>query len=156
MSLAEYVSRPFPIFTKIAVMLRNIPVLRSIFARFAKLLRGNKEGSEPVVSKFADEAPRVTESAGQPSAGLETSDESTVAIEPGPSERERLIRRRWAETGIKMWNAGHAALNIQGRADLLPLKPGETRREYDRLEFKLIAGQIVCEGVIVDPPKPRK
>jgi hypothetical protein len=60
-----------------------------------------------------------------------------------------------------MWSAdvqgaGHAALTIQGHADLLPVKPGATRREYDRLEFKLIAGQIVCEGVAVDPPERRK
>jgi hypothetical protein len=60
-----------------------------------------------------------------------------------------------------MWSAdvqgaGHAALTIQGHADLLPVKPGATRREYDRLEFKLVAGQIVCEGIAVDPPKRRK
>lgn len=87
--------------------------------------------------------------------------ESTTAVQSDQSEREELIRRRWAETGIKMWNpdvqgAGQAALTIQGRADLLPVKPGATRREYDRLEFKLIAGQIVCEGVVVDPPTRRK
>lgn len=86
----------------------------------------------------------------------------------GPSERERLIRRRWTETGIKMWNpevhgTGRAALNIQGGLGLLPPKPGETAPQYDKLEFKLIhsdAGgqaveQIVCERVILDPPKRR-
>jgi hypothetical protein len=55
-----------------------------------------------------------------------------------------------------MWSAGvqgAAALTIQGSADLLPAKPGATRREYDRLEFKLTSGQIICEGVIVAPPK---
>jgi hypothetical protein len=88
-------------------------------------------------------------------------DESAKAAQSDQSERETLIRRRWAETGIKMWNpdvqgAGQAALTIQGRADLLPVKPGATRREYDRLEFKLIAGQVVCEGVAVDPPARRK
>jgi hypothetical protein len=80
------------------------------------------------------------------------------------SEREKLIRRRWL--GIKMWNpevhgAGHAALNIQGRAELLPPKPGETLPGYDKLEFKMVRscvnGQevnlIICEGVVVDPPK---
>jgi hypothetical protein len=71
------------------------------------------------------------------------------------SARERLIRRRWAETGIKMW-AGLGALNIQGSAELLPLQPGAARREYDRLEFRLIAGDIVCEGVVVDSPGDRK
>jgi hypothetical protein len=96
-----------------------------------------------------------------PVAAPQLSDESATAAQSDPSERKKLIRRRWAETGIKMWNAdvqgaGHAALTIQGRADLLPVKPGATRREYDRLEFKLVAGQIVCEGIAVDPPKRRK
>jgi hypothetical protein len=86
----------------------------------------------------------------------------------GPSDRENLIRRRWAETGIKMWNpdlhgTGRAALNIQGGLGLLPPKPGETAPQYDKLEFRLIrsdAGgqpleQIMCERVVVDPPKRR-
>jgi hypothetical protein len=57
-----------------------------------------------------------------------------------------------------MWNpdfhgAGHAALNIQGQSKLLPPKSGETLPRYDKLEFELIAGRIVCEGVVVDPRK---
>ena len=65
-----------------------------------------------------------------------------------------------------MWNpdvhgAGHAALNIQGRAELLPPKPGETLPGYDKLEFKAVrscvdgqeVNRIICEGVVVDPPK---
>jgi hypothetical protein len=46
---------------------------------------------------------------------------------------------------------------------LLPPKPGETLPRYDTLEFKVrrnVKGQevnrIVCEGVVVDPPKRRK
>jgi hypothetical protein len=94
-----------------------------------------------------------------------------VIAEPettGPSEREKLIRRRWGETGIKMWNpdlhgTGGAALNIQGGLGLLPPKPGETAPQYDKLEFRLIrsdAGgqaieQIMCERVVLDPPKRR-
>jgi hypothetical protein len=67
-----------------------------------------------------------------------------------------------------MWNpdvhgAGHASLNIQGRTELLPVKPGETLPGYDNLEFKMVrsyvSGQavnrIVCEGIVVDPPKRR-
>ena len=114
----------------------------------------------------SDEKPALDDMPGATNADLplvapQLSDESATAAQSGPSERTRLIQRRWAETGIKMWNAdvqgaGHAALTIQGRADLLPVKPGATRREYDRLEFKLVAGQIVCEGVAVDPPKRRK
>jgi hypothetical protein len=86
----------------------------------------------------------------------------------GASERETLIRRRWAETGIKMWNpevhgSGRAALNIQGGLGLLPPKPGETAPQYDKLEFKLIrsdaggeaVGQIMCERVVLDPPQRR-
>jgi hypothetical protein len=58
-----------------------------------------------------------------------------------------------------MWNprgAGQAVLNIQGCAGLLPVKPGETLPGYDTLEFRLVDGRIVCEGVVVDPPKHRK
>lgn len=161
MSHAEYLSRPFPVFTKLAAMLRNNAAVQFVFARFAVLLRSSKGGGGPPVSKLLGEAPDVTGNADQPIAGLEISGESTIAVESDQSEREKLIRRRWGETGIKMWNpnvhgGGHAALNIQGRADLLPVKPGGTLPEYDRLEFKVIAGDIVCEGVVVDPPKRRK
>ncbi|MDH6260380.1 hypothetical protein [Bradyrhizobium sp. BR13661] len=74
-----------------------------------------------------------------------------------PTDRAALIRQRWAETGIRMWNprlhgTGDATLNIQGRIGLLPPEPGETMPRYDKLEFKLLGGQIVCEGVIVEAP----
>jgi hypothetical protein len=101
---------------------------------------------------ITDETPDVSEASEPP---VMVSAEAPLAPECTLSAREQLIRRRWAETGIKMW-AGLGALNIQGSAELLPLKPGGTRREYDRLEFRLIAGEIVCEGVIVDPPSHRK
>ena len=69
-----------------------------------------------------------------------------------PADRAALIRQRWAETGIRMWNprlhgAGDATLNIQGRVGLLPPAPGETMPRYDKLEFRMLGGQIVCEGV---------
>ncbi len=102
------------------------------------------------------EAAAVSETVEPPVTAPAVAAEAPVAPECSLSARERLIRRRWAETGIKMWNGGHTALNIQGSADLLPAKPGETRREYDRLEFRLIAGQIACEGVVLDPPTRRK
>lgn len=74
-----------------------------------------------------------------------------------PSDREALIRRRWKETGIMMWRgAGQSTLCIQGGAKLLPPKPGETMPQYDRLEFRLIDGLIVCEGVVVEVPAPLK
>lgn len=159
MSHAEYLSRPVPVFSKLAAMLRNNAAVQFVFARFAALLHSNKSSRDPLVSQFV-EPPSVTENPAQPLAVLEVSGESTIAVESDQSEREQLIRRRWAETGIKMWNprmhgAGHAALNIQGRADLLPVKPGGTLPEYDRLEFRAITGDIVCEGVVVDPPKGR-
>jgi hypothetical protein len=74
-----------------------------------------------------------------------------------PADRATLIRQRWAETGIRMWNprlhgSGDATLNIQGRIELLPPEPGETMPRYDKLEFRMLGGQIVCEGVIVEAP----
>jgi hypothetical protein len=74
-----------------------------------------------------------------------------------PADRAALIRQRWAETGIRMWNprlhgTGDAALNIQGRIGLLPPESGETMPRYDKLEFKMLGGQIVCEGVIIEAP----
>lgn len=74
-----------------------------------------------------------------------------------PADRAALIRQRWAETGIRMWNprlhgTGEATLNIQGRIGLLPPEPGETMPRYDKLEFRMLGGQIACEGVIVEAP----
>lgn len=74
-----------------------------------------------------------------------------------PVDRAALIRQRWAETGIRMWNprlhgTGEATLNIQGSVGLLPPAPGETMPRYDKLEFKTRGGQIVCEGIIVEAP----
>ena len=163
---------PLAVLTKLAAMLRIVPAVQLVFAKFAALLRSDKGSGEPLISKFLGEAPGVTGNAvDQHVATLKSSGDFAVA---GPqsndqSEREKLIRRRWTETGIKMWNpdvhgAGHAALNIQGRVELLPVKPGDTLPGYDKLEFKMVRsyidGQtvngIVCEGVFVDPPKRRK
>ncbi|TWI10099.1 hypothetical protein IQ17_01179 [Bradyrhizobium daqingense] len=74
-----------------------------------------------------------------------------------PADRAALIRQRWAETGVRMWNprlhgTGDATLNIQGSVGLLPPAPGETMPRYDKLEFKMLGGQIVCEGIIVEAP----
>jgi hypothetical protein len=74
-----------------------------------------------------------------------------------PADRAALIRQRWAESGIKMWNprlhgTGEAALNIQGSVGLLPPAPGDTMPRYDKLEFRMLGGQIICEGVIVEAP----
>ena len=52
--------------------------------------------------------------------------------------------------------AGHSAPDIQGGPESLPVTPGETQPGYDKLEFKLIEGLIVREGVVIDPPMGRK
>jgi hypothetical protein len=160
MSQTEHASKPLPALTKLAVLLRNIPAVQFVFAKFAALLRNEKVGAEPLISKFLGDAPGGTNNAVDQHLDILKSTGDIVMAVPKPndqSEREKLIRRRWRETGIKMWNpdvhgAGHFALNIQGRVELLPPKPGETLPEYDKLEFKLIGGRIVCEGVVVDPP----
>lgn len=163
LSHAEYLSRPLPVFTKLAIALRNIPALQFVFAKFAALLRSGKGSAESPVVRFVGEIPDVTGSADRHFTGRKAAGDCAIATPESNdgSEREKLIRRRWTETGIKMWNAnvhgaGHAALNIQGRTELLPVKPGETLPGYDKLEYRLIAGRIVCEGIVVDPPKPRK
>jgi hypothetical protein len=169
MSHAEYVSKGLPVFTKLAVMLRNIPAVKFVFAKFAALLRSNKGRGEPLVSEFLSEAPCVTrKTVDQHAAVLKPSSDHAIAApeRTDQSEREELIRRRWTETGIKMWNpdlygTGQAALNIQGRTELLPPRPGETLPRYDTLQFKIVRSyvngkamnRIVCEGVVVDPPK---
>ena len=163
---------PLAFLTKLAAMLRSIPAVRLVFAKFEALLR-NKESGEPLASEFLGEASGATRSTvDQDAAVLQPSSDHAIAVPEtnDQSEREKLIRRRWIETGIKMWNAdvhgaGHASLNIQGRTELLPVKPGETLPGYDKLQFKTVrsyvngqaVNRIVCEGVVVvDAPKRRK
>jgi len=143
-------------------------LLKFIFIKLASLLRG--DGSDKMrASEFIGEAPCITKSSVDQHATESPSDHAIAVTKANDEpDREKLIRRRWLETGIKMWNpdrhgAGRAVLNIQGRAELLPPKPGETLPGYDTLEFKTVQSyvngevinQIVCEGVIVDPPKRR-
>ncbi|MDH2398623.1 hypothetical protein QCM77_01265 [Bradyrhizobium sp. SSUT18] len=107
-------------------------------------------------------AEQVPEDSSDPSALVSPSPEIRNAPKVGaraaePTDRAALIRQRWAETGIRMWNprlhgAGDATLNIQGSVGLLPPAPGETMPRYDKLEFGMLGGQIVCEGVIVEAP----
>ena len=109
----------------------------------------------PVIPEDIAAPPRVA-AAPKPSAEIVTA----VPVLDPRSERERLIRRRWAETGSKMWNpdfngAGGAALNIQGQVELLPAKRGELLPRYDILVFRQVGNDIVCEGVVLDPPKRR-
>jgi hypothetical protein len=151
-------------------MLRSVPAVRLVFAKFEALLH-NKESGEPLASEVLGEASGITiNTVDQHAAVLQPSSDHAIAVPEtnDQSEREKLIRRRWTETGIKIWNldvhgAGHAALYIQGRIELLPPKPGETLPGYDTLEFKMVRSYvneqtmnlIVCEGVVVDQPKHR-
>jgi hypothetical protein len=164
---------PLAVLTKLAAMLRIVPAVQLVFAKFSALLR-SKESGEPPASEFEFfvEASGVTGSTvDQDAAVLQPSSDHAIAVPEtnDQSEREKLIRRRWLETGMKMWNpdvhgTGRAALNIQGRTELLPPKPNETLPRYDKLEFKMVGScvngqavnRIVCEGVVVDPPKRRK
>src|SRR6266436_6514805 len=153
---------PLAVLTKLAAMLRNVPAVQFVFAKFAALLRNNESGEASGV---------ITSTVDQHAAVLQPSSDYAIAVPEtnDQSEREKLIHRRWLETGMKMWNpdvhgAGHASLNIQGRTELLPVKPGEMLPGYDKLEFKMVrsyvngqaVNRIVCEGVVVDPPKRRK
>ena len=136
--------------------------MQFVITKFAALLRGARTSCEPLDRKALDDARGVTRyCADQPVAILESTGDIPIAA-PKPNDeesvREKLIRQRWAETGIKMWNpnvrgAGQAALNIQGRVELLPPSPGGTLPRYDKLSFDLIGSHIVCEGVVVDLPK---
>lgn len=142
----------------------------------------NVVADDPSPGVAADVAPAAEQAPSPPIAGeviTTVSSESGVSPEPAlvavpapskpsrtprtptravdPADRATLIRQRWAQTGIRMWNprlhgAGEATLNIQGRIELLPPEPGERMPRYDRLEFKMLGGQIVCEGVIVEGP----
>ena len=166
MGHAEYASKSLAVLMKLAAMLRIVRAMQFVLDKLAALLRG-KRSDELLADEFLDEASCITRSAVvQRAAVLQPSSEA--APKTNEPAREQLIHRRWQETGIKMWNpdhhgAGHAALNIQGKAELLPPKPGETLLGYDILEFKLVqsyangeaVNQIVCEGVVVEPPKRR-
>src|SRR6476469_1337992 len=107
MSRAEYFSKTPPVFTRLAVRLRMIPAVAFLFARFAALLRGNSGRGEPLTSEFSGEAPDATSDMVDQDAAV--SKPSGIQAIPEPeindrSEREKLIRRRWTETGIMMWN----------------------------------------------------
>ncbi len=112
---------------------------------------------EPIAAAFVADAPTAAIDI------IKRDDVAPSVTQPTEqSEREALVRRRWHETGIRMWNpavhgAAQSTLCIQGRVALLPPKSGETMPRYDRLEFKLIDGDVVCEGFVLEPPeRPRR
>jgi len=159
---------PLAVLTKLAAMLRIVLAVQLAFAKFVALLR-SKESVKPLASEFLSEASDVPRSTvDQHTAVLQPSSNHAISAPEtnGWFDREQLILRRWSETGIKLWNpdfhgAGHAALNIQGQSKLLPPNPGEKSPRYDTLVFKVVRSnvngqaldRIVCEGVVVEPPK---
>jgi hypothetical protein len=156
---------------KLGLLLRKVAATAlGVAAKFTARDRLPETAGEIPTSTVATEIPQAAIPAAN---GKGAPDElNACAISPdhsellpmlsnGPAERETLIRRRWNETGIKMWSSdlhgsGKATLKIQGQAELLPVAPGESSRAYDKLEFRLIEGRIVCEGVVFDPPKGRR
>ena len=156
---------------KLGLLLRKLAASAlGVAAKFTARARLAEAAGEIPLSTGASE---ISETATPAASGRGTPDEIHGYAKPpaqcelpptmsgGPPEREKLIRRRWNETGIKMWSSdvhgsGKATLKIQGQAELLPVAPGESSRAYDKLEFRLIEGRIVCEGVVIDPPKGRR
>src|ERR1700691_3738230 len=94
---------PLAVLTKLAAMLRIVPAVQLAFAKFAALLR-SKESGEPLGSELLGEAPGVTRSTvDQDAAVLQPSSDHAIAVPEtyDQSEREKLIRRRSLETGMK-------------------------------------------------------
>ena len=137
MGHAEYASKSLAVLMKLAAMLRIVPAMQFVVDKLAALLRG-KGSDELLADEFLDEASCITKSAVVQHAGvLRPASDIAVPTTNEMPDREKLIRRRWLETGIKMWNpdhhgAGHAALNIQGRAELLPPTKGLTGKPTSR------------------------
>ncbi len=156
---------------KLGLLLRKVAATAvGVAAKFTARVRLPEAAGEIPVSTGITEVPGSAVPAAngrsapdQPPACANPPDQSEPlpTLSGGPPEREKLIRRRWNETGIKMWSSdlhgsGKTTLKIQGQAELLPVAPGESLRAYDKLEFRLIEGRIVCEGVVIDPPKGRR
>jgi hypothetical protein len=229
MSLAEYLPKPPPFFSKLADIFGNLRAVQFVVAKVSALLIGSKASVRPLVretsamsSGFSSPgfsspgliSPGFSAPTDERDAAASTASDSEDIAEPeiraaakavgivhayaavqkperrnplvqsgaiatsasvitapqadDKPAREKLIRRRWSETGIKLWNpavhgAGNAGLNIQGGVGLLPPKPGGTLPRYDTLEFRTLRShvdgheviRIVCEGVAVDPPQRR-
>src|ERR1700739_2146219 len=166
MSNAEYVSKSVPMFSRLADILRNSSLVQFVLARFAALRHNERPVEQTAVSEFAEEDPALDDAGGAVAGAavvLPSPGDPEITAPPGSDdaiedhakdharddtkgstpeddrrEREQLIRRRWQETGIKMWNpdvmgAGPTVLGIQGRVALLPPKPGGERPRVVRL-----------------------
>ena len=128
----------------LAAMLRIVQAVQFIFNKLAELLRG--EGSDDMhASEFVGEAPCITRNSVDQHATQSPSDHAIAVPKTNDQrDREKLIRRRWLETGIKMWNpdhhgAGPAALNIQGRPSCCHRSPASRCRDMTRSNSKLFS-----------------
>jgi hypothetical protein len=107
MSHAEYASKSLAVSRELAAMLRIVRAVQFIFDKLAALLRG-KASDEMRASEFLGEASRITRSAVDQHATQSSCDHAIAVSETNDQpNREKLIRRRWLETGIKMWNPDH-------------------------------------------------
>ena len=137
-----------------------------LLAKVASLFRGREVPPAVGVIRPHGDSERAEDSIARENLDAAATDSADLIDGSGiqteyQSERERLIRRRWSETGIKMWNAelhgsGRAALNIQGKEGVLPITVRQKLAAYDELEFKLIGNCIICEGVAIEPPAARR
>ena len=104
MSHAGNASKSIAVLMKLAAMLRIVRAVQFIFDKLAALVRG-KGSNEMRANEFLGEASYITRSSVDQHATQSSSDHA-IAV-PGmndQSDSEKLIRRRWLESGIKMLN----------------------------------------------------
>jgi len=104
---------PLAVLTKLAAMLRNVPAVQFVFAKFAALLRNNESGEASGV---------ITSTVDQHAAVLQPSSDHAIAVPEtnDQSEREKLIRRRWTVMfGSCAASTGAAACSIEASGSAL-------------------------------------
>jgi hypothetical protein len=100
--MGQYASKPGPAFTKLAVMLRNIPAVQFVFAKFAALLRSGRARGEPLISEFLDEAPSITRNTvDQHAAVLKPSSDHAIAA---PDTNDQSEREKLSPTLVRDWD----------------------------------------------------
>jgi hypothetical protein len=84
MSLAEYLPKPPPVFSKLADILGNLRAVQFVVAKFAALLRGNEASVESPVSEYTtSEAPHVIRRIDdQESASVSSPLSNDAAVDP--------------------------------------------------------------------------
>src|SRR5258708_8580090 len=95
---------PLAVLTKLVAMLRSVPAVRLVFAKFEALLR-NKESGEPLASEVLGEASGVTiNTVVRHAAVLQPSSDHAIAVPEtnDQSERQNLIPPRWPKPAIKI------------------------------------------------------